>query len=710
MGTQISKMTPEPTLPNGGVVPFVVPPETVGFDSQKNYIYDLGADLLTRVSYAALALPDAAASVGSTDGNVQTDIDARPTSAVLASSDGDEMIGLEVGGKLRDAVRVLTPAMYGVPNDGDEDTDVTTELEAMALASRTLEYPVLFAARKYVYSTEAITFGGNVSGSGTGAGSTLLSCTNTGVDAYALRVSAPGSVVENLRIDGNVSADPPSWNSGNYDSFTGAQGLIVDADEVTVRNVVAQNCRRAGIKVQAGRKGWILENVRTNRTRGTFGDGFFIVGTQQGKLTNCRAYDFTRIGFVVDSYGDPTTPSIQIGLDNCRAEYGHDASILYGGGEYNSGYWSELAGHVVFNNCHAKDTNQRGFIATSGATILGVPTARYTFVNCTVDGAQDGFITYGLSGVPVSTLFENCYAKVTGNTAFVCGVLARDVVRSIGCGSSLSGTTAARTSVKAGPGETYIEGFEETWEVTNTTYRDDPAVHYGGLGHFADATGKVVVADWKTFDNTGTRVPSTVKFLSTAAASLDLSMERMWIRGLVLNGIKIRTKEVDWTRLGSIDCPDVIMDTGSNLETDSIYTLAVRSTTKQFLFRNYRFDFTASASWLAFFNVNNVSADAKLAFEGCGFIKNFETGNRAIRYEAAAGATAAATGACNILLNGNAFTNTGGATTNEAVTIVTDVDAGGLVNGQGNKKSSTITNTATAGRTSASFSCTAWGS
>lgn len=93
-GTQISNMDPSVTLPDGAVVPFVVPPATPGFDPSLNYIYDLGADLLNRVSYTALALPTAAAEVGSTGpSNVQADIDGRPTFALLATSSGAGLVG-----------------------------------------------------------------------------------------------------------------------------------------------------------------------------------------------------------------------------------------------------------------------------------------------------------------------------------------------------------------------------------------------------------------------------------------------------------------------------------------------------------------------------------------------------------------------------------------------------------------------------------------
>lgn len=51
------------------------------------------ADIDARPTSAALAETGGAALVGTTDGDVQTDLDARPTSAALASSSGGEMVG-----------------------------------------------------------------------------------------------------------------------------------------------------------------------------------------------------------------------------------------------------------------------------------------------------------------------------------------------------------------------------------------------------------------------------------------------------------------------------------------------------------------------------------------------------------------------------------------------------------------------------------------
>lgn len=91
-GTQISNMDPSPTIPDGAVVPFIVPPATPGFDPSLNYIYDLGADLLTRVSYPALALATGASLVG--DGDTTLSVSAPDTLAKFgALTDGSDATG-----------------------------------------------------------------------------------------------------------------------------------------------------------------------------------------------------------------------------------------------------------------------------------------------------------------------------------------------------------------------------------------------------------------------------------------------------------------------------------------------------------------------------------------------------------------------------------------------------------------------------------------
>ena len=135
-GTQISDMTISATIPEGGYVPFVITSAEPGFSLTSNYIYDLGTDLLTRVSYTALALPTAAALVGSTGpSNVQADINARPTLATLAANGGSELVGFSqaetyseetIGQRLKQEIWV-TDAPYNADPTGVADASAAIQ-------------------------------------------------------------------------------------------------------------------------------------------------------------------------------------------------------------------------------------------------------------------------------------------------------------------------------------------------------------------------------------------------------------------------------------------------------------------------------------------------------------------------------------------------------------------------------------------------------
>lgn len=96
MPKKISQMTVSATLPVGGYVPYVD-----GASPNDNFIYDLGADLDGRPTNSELAASSGASLVGTTDGNVQTDLDAanaaialRATLADLASTASNKGAGL----------------------------------------------------------------------------------------------------------------------------------------------------------------------------------------------------------------------------------------------------------------------------------------------------------------------------------------------------------------------------------------------------------------------------------------------------------------------------------------------------------------------------------------------------------------------------------------------------------------------------------------
>lgn len=435
-----------------------------------------------------------------------------------------------------------------------------------------------------------------------------------------------------------------------------------------------------------------------------------MLGASHVSFKNCRAVDFTRCGFVSDTYGDlPGTFSARVSFENCWAENGHDASIFYGGLEYNAGFWAEKSGGVSFLNCHAKDCYHRGFIMASGETINDMPWAEFSADNCTVDGSEAGFIVQGLSGVPAVARISNCSVISAGNAAYSFrNGTTKDFIRLTNCSASLSGTSISRSSVKASPGTLIIEGFTETWTVVNNTYRDAADNYYASLGHFADTVGKVVVRDWRTYDSSGALIPSVFKFLPATASTLNLHIERCYLRGVYINGLSLKTIDVDWERLGSIEVQDVYIIRGSNTEVSTPFSSPIFSTTKAFVFDGVRFDFSSSAGEMQFNNIDSVDPYAKLIFRGCTFIKNFETGDRAVKLSmlgGPSGTIAGTTNANHIVASDCIFVNTGGSTTNPAFYIDSNTDAAGKLHGRGNLKTSTLSNAVNGSKlaTAASF-------
>lgn len=233
-GTQISNMTPEATLPDGAVVPFVVPPGTVGFDPMSNYIYDLGADLLTRVSYTALAADTAAAQVGTASGDsVQVELDARPTSVTLAGSAGSSLVGFLQAGtgaqertlqsKGRDVVSVLD--FLGV-------LTVTAAFQA-ALATG---FDVFVPRGNYTLTEILQTSAEGQRVYGAGASSVIVQ-SGTNANATCLLLAHDRSSVAGIHFQPNTTAS----------SQVHGWGVAVTADYCIVESIWVSGMKRGGV-------------------------------------------------------------------------------------------------------------------------------------------------------------------------------------------------------------------------------------------------------------------------------------------------------------------------------------------------------------------------------------------------------------------------------------------------------------------------------
>lgn len=308
----------------------------------------------------------------------------------------------------------------------------------------------------------------------------------------------------NLRIDGNVSADPEYWNSGNYDSFTGARGLFVSyCENALVENCHAENTRQAGFLFY-GCTNSTWRSCTAKRSRGNFGDCFIAYHSIGITIDDCHAYDFTRIGFVVDTDGAQLT-SYNIRMKNCSAKYGHDASIHYGGGEYNVGCWMENTAHVQVENFTAIDQGYAGLLLCSGVKNNGVvgSNALYSVNNCRFENTSIGFLSYSLGTFPVSVMASNIqafnvYVGVEFNAAlsadnFVCSNSHVDVDFSINSGQTRAYSYGVESGLATKPNVSFVDctvaHTNENLTALNGYYTSTSAADIGSFSNDADRNG-----------------------------------------------------------------------------------------------------------------------------------------------------------------------------------------------------------------------------
>ncbi|MGN6690702.1 MAG: right-handed parallel beta-helix repeat-containing protein [Sphingopyxis sp.] len=588
----------------------------------------------------------------------------------------------------------LTPSMFGVPDDGDESQDVTAALLALAAAAAEQKLPVRLGPRTYRTDGTTIPFPASVSGTGTGNRDTLIQSTTKEAAGPLVRITGPGTV-ENLRIDGNASADPATWTARNHDSFTGSQGILITARNVVVRNIVVQNVRMAGFKVESGSRQIHFEDCRAVRCRGVFGDGFITLWAQEISYTRCRAYDFTRIGFVADTYGEPGSYCSQISYEDCHAEYGHHASLLYGGGEYNSGWWSEYSHEVTYRNCVAINMTHRGFTAASGIrppTLSPGAAPTFQFDNCQCRDTHNGFIVNGYKGVPIEATLQDCVADINDESAFNVSSLPGDRVHLINCRSYLRGTRHLRVSLRVGSGETIVDGFTEIWETRNTQYGDEPEKYYGSVGHFENEPGRVILRDWKSTDSHGTPVGTIYKFLWGARNTLDLVVERGFVRGSYMTCKNFTATDIEFETIRSIRASGKILIKGGSIRGGGPQpAFIVDKTTQNISLEDVSIDFRSSHGQLYFYNASSNIPKTKIAMNRCTIKKDFASDGPAIRIGGADPVINLAD--CNnILVTNCQFTNSGGPSRNPIFLFDGSNTAAGRVKGRGNKKSRSLLN------------------
>lgn len=295
-GTQISDMTDEAAIPSGSFVPFVVTNPLTGLDPSINYRYDIGADLLTRVSYNALAAAGGAALVGSDDGNVQADIDARPTSATLAASAGSSLVGFLQAGT--DAAPQTTQDKLRALEITPDDFAGTDTEKVQAALNRARDAGSGLVRLKRSYSiTATLTIYGNTQLVGDPAGKLTWAGPTTGSILQDSSITTPTDINLNITLQ--------DFEIDGGDVVTGDTGQVAinfyRTGNVTIRGLKVHGVGGSGIRwglSQADTVGVLVENCEVWDCR----QGDAIQGV--GRAISVRNNRIGKLGSTTANFGD----------------------------------------------------------------------------------------------------------------------------------------------------------------------------------------------------------------------------------------------------------------------------------------------------------------------------------------------------------------------------------------------------------------------
>jgi parallel beta-helix repeat protein len=526
-------------------------------------------------------------------------------------------------------------------------------------------------------------------------------------DYMVFAFKGDGIQLDGVNFDGNISDDPEDWVTG-YNSFQGTHGIrFSECTNTRVENCTVSNAGFAGFAWYRGHS-HTVKDCRTNRTRGNFGDGFYMA-SYNFHSENCYAYDFTRIGWVVETNSSATRLSGDGNLYNFKAEYGHDGSIEYGGAESNVGFWFENYINVNVYGGWAKDMQHRGCNFVPSAPIASEPwivDKHYTTTHCS------GFTLYncGTYGFVVRHLNENYYPMVhlDSCTAYDAQIFAYQsddgnnetpyygITKVTNCSVVTSTANIATVALMNLKGEMYVENFTIRYDVFDQVLWDDATSYYGVIGHFGSDCGyKFYGKNIRAYDASNVEFPIRTKFLASSRAINDITLEDCWVDQLINRGKNITYTNCRFENLGADDASErvlykdcVIFDTqGSG---DIRQPVIAKDGMYDILFDACIFDMVESGGYVFPFNESRVTDAPFVRFKDCRFIKNFEVDSHIIRINASTTLKTDQNDVFNIEISGCTFENTGGTTTNP-ILFTDGVNQDRFkVFGVGNTKSATL--------------------
>lgn len=249
-----------------------------------------------------------------------------------------------------------------------------------------------------------------------------------------------------LTFDGSVSPDPTTWDATSINSWSGAIPCFVEnSSHLSFSQCIFRNGVRSGLRLHDCSDTTITSCTFTH-IRDPWADGSYVSGCARVSYVDCAASDHTRIGFVADA---ATRGNTGISYHGCTADHGHHASVLYGGSEYNAGFWTENSTGTTFDTCTATDQTHYGFCLQTGDLTPGSGSVTVESVDCGADECGSG-VKLGSFGVrPLTatvTRMATTVQSATGAGAVATLRHDADAIHFVDCSSVIDGGTAVSSA------------------------------------------------------------------------------------------------------------------------------------------------------------------------------------------------------------------------------------------------------------------------
>jgi hypothetical protein len=558
---------------------------------------------------------------------------------------------------------------------GDGVADDSTAIQAAANAANTAGKPLYMPKGTYRL-VSAVTFYKGVIGDG--VGQTVLQAVNNNAQANQIVTISGAGNYENFTVDGAVSADPVTWNSGNYNSFTGWKGIAVAANNVVLQNVMSQNCRWGAFSGFAVTNVTMI-NCRANRCRGDAGDGFFFYSDCH-RIThiNCSVTDYTRIGFVFEGDFNVSLPSSNCTYINCFAENGHDASSNYGGGGFSSGFWSENCREVTWSACKAINSGERGYTALSGSGGLSAAPS-FHFAGCLAENNSPSATATILVGFISGSLGNTYRAKISASACVtkLCNsgfsATTNGDLYLTNCSYMHDGGTDQARAISAETGASvFVDDFFQHWVNRPAAYLST-SLDAASIGSFSGAVTAPVlfsIKNFRTHDGSSAIIKQAIVD-ATFATRLHVCDSAVTIASFALfaNGAKFENCAIGTLASSSINVKagDVLFENCTIAIDNNSLLLGWNEDTRQIVFSNCSIAKTGTGAILLYRVGSAGTARSALRFVNTAFVGDLTAHDSYVIQNAEAGASSLA--GQDLFFSGCTFYNTGSATNNELVEI-----------------------------------------